>query len=318
MTDESRIVLTSRQAQRERPARSWKSFFIRWTVIVGALAAAHGAIYVLLHPDLAIDQVVVTGAKYVNSADVAALADKVLIGRYALILPKNSFFLLDAKSLTHEIIKSFPRIREIAVRKEFADTLHIRISERIFWGMLCLTATRDDTTGIMLSPALLPEATTTDATVPHRAASVESEWVPPKEIAGCAFIDETAFAYAPAPTAEGNLIRKIYTDEVNVGIGVRDMDSRLMDDVHAIAQNFEKHGQRRIARFYILADLPREIRVALAGGPILYLNRHDDYESLARYFDTVVLKEFKNRLRDVAYIDLRFGNKIFYKLRGGK
>ena len=91
-----------------------------------------------------------------------------------------------------------------------------------------------------------------------------------------------------------------------------------MDDIRAILESFETYEQNKVVSLYILSYLPHEIRVVLSDGVILYLNQKADYNAAADIFDAILIQEIGNRRKDVAYVDLRFGNKVFYKLRGAQ
>jgi hypothetical protein len=48
---------------------------------------------------------------------------------------------------------------------------------------------------------------------------------------------------------------------------------------------------------------------------LLILNVKDDYSRVFSVLKTVLENEIKDKAKDIDYIDLRFGNKVFYKYK---
>ena len=67
--------------------------------------------------------------------------------------------------------------------------------------------------------------------------------------------------------------------------------------------------------YQLFSKIPGEIRVTVSDGFKIYFNRDDDLENAFVVIKTVLEEEIKEKRSRLDYIDARFGNKVFYKLR---
>ena len=67
--------------------------------------------------------------------------------------------------------------------------------------------------------------------------------------------------------------------------------------------------------YELISDFPKEIRVVGPEGYRVYFDRESDLQNAFRVLKTVLAEEIKDRRARLDYIDLRFGNKVFYKLQ---
>lgn len=133
--------------------------------------------------------------------------------------------------------------------------------------------------------------------------------------ANCAYVDKTGFAYESSPSSSGSLIVKIKSDLSEVKIGSQALDPLLMERIIFLEQGTERVIGSRVLRYELSSKLPREIRVLTSEGFKIYFNRDDDFENVFRVLKTVLEEEIKEKQAQLEYIDLRLGNKVFYKYK---
>ena len=68
-----------------------------------------------------------------------------------------------------------------------------------------------------------------------------------------------------------------------------------------------------VESFILSGGLDDEFRARVRSGFFLYVKRDDDFVRVVKTFKIFLEKEIGEKKRFLEYVDLRFGNKIFYK-----
>lgn len=131
----------------------------------------------------------------------------------------------------------------------------------------------------------------------------------------CVYIDKSGFAYESAPVSSGSLLLKIKSDVAEAGVGSTVLEPDLMNDFISLSDGLEKVLGIRPAAYEFLSKVSSEIKVETNDGLKIIFKRNDDFENALRVLKTVLEQEVRNKRSRVEYIDLRFGNKVFYKFR---
>ena len=272
----SRIVYRGVDAPKKRKT-------IPWTlpaVIAGAaLLIMVGIVYLIRLPAMQIRDVAVTGTKTLDEQGVRERIILALAGARALIFPRSSFFLADAHEIAYGLRHDFPRIRDIAIAKKFPDKLDVTITERVFWGVFCN----------------------------GRAGS---------STAACVYIDSDGIAYEYALEPQGKLIISIQSDGAgDIALGAPVIDPAIMGRIRGLAEKIPVAIGSAVVDFELHTRVPSEIRAIAADGVMMIFKREDDYAATLGVLKRVLDGEIKDRRSRLDYIDLRFGNKVFYKLK---
>src|SRR3989344_5779054 len=219
---ESRILYTPRMRRRKKRI-SRRSVFaaLGFIAVLGVLG---GAVYLLRYPAWQITEMSFSGFERVVSVDVEAKIQEDLRGSRALVLPRSSYFLFDSAESEEKILKDFPRLESIQIRKEFPSKISVVAKEREFWAIYCAG-----------------------------------------ESGRCGYSDRTGFVYEEAPVSTGSLILTVFRDTGNVEIPSQSIEQSLVEKL------------------------------------IL--------------FSELLSSETGEKKRGLEYVDLRFGNKIFYKTK---
>jgi len=133
----------------------------------------------------------------------------------------------------------------------------------------------------------------------------------------CAFLDKNGFAYNEAPNSSGYLIVKIRSDVKEFSIPSRVMEKELMDKMISLAEGLKKSMGEEAVEYEIFNEIPDEIRVRTASGFSIWLKHDDDddFPNVFKILKIILEQEIKERKSELEYIDLRFGNKVFYKFK---
>lgn len=291
----SRIIYHPHHSnKKKRFSRRKTRFFI---VAVCVLACSAAILYLLRLPYWRITNISITGEKTINEVFVTKTVEETLAGTTAYILPRAQIFLVDAKSLAENLKNKFPLAEFIDVKKVYPRTLAIAIQERTFWGIFC-NGLIDDISNFPSSASSTP---------------VEKSVLP--EMISCAYIDKNGFAYTQAPSSSGTLIMKIRSDIPEVLLSSQVVDSHLMETISLIADVMSYIVGEPATGFEFFSNVPSEIRVVTSRGYRIIVKKDDDFGEVAKILKMVLDREIGARRARLSYIDMRFGNKVFYKSR---
>jgi len=190
------------------------------------------------------------------------------------IVPVRSYWMLSRDDLAAGLASAFPTIERADVTTEFPQTLKVNVQEYAGWGVLCRT--NDE---------------------------------------GCFWIDRAGVAFESAPAGfSGSIVPKI-TDERDHRVTLKEqqLSSEMMRLIAFFNERAPSDTRIQSVEFTI-ARTDETIRVKTrAGWEILILEKADP-EYVWKNLDTALAGEVKENITKLEYIDLRFGNKIFYKL----
>ena len=88
-----------------------------------------------------------------------------------------------------------------------------------------------------------------------------------------------------------------------------------MREMQFLKDELKKKNGLEIVSYHFFSRVPREIRVETANGFKLWFDRTKNLSESFKVLKTVLEQEIKDRRQELSYIDLRFGNKVFYKYK---
>jgi len=251
-----------------------------------------GAVFALRASRLQIRDIAVSGMKTLDEQAVRERIGAALAGTRAWVLPRSSFFLADTGAIAADLKQDFPRIRDATFTKRFPDKLEGVITEREFWGIFCNGSAGSST------PAC-----------PHTQCASMS-------VGACAYIDPGGIAYEHAPKPQGKLIISVRSDGAgDIALGASAVDLAVMAEIRNLAEKIPPAAGIAIADFELRTRVPSEIRAIAADGFTMIFKREDDYAPTLHVLKRVMDEEIRDKQSRLDYIDLRFGNKVFYKLK---
>lgn len=201
-----------------------------------------------------------------------------LSGSYAMVIPKRFIFGVSGRKMEQQLLAALPRFAAISVTKQFPHALSVSYAKRIFFALLCNDAAKTDT---------------------H----------------SCGYIDRTGFVYEDAPEASGSLIVKVKSDLPSVKVGTHAIDEQTLNQMALFGDGVGRIAGLRLIAYELAIRSPDELRMHVADGFMLIVKKNDDPESILRILRIVLDEEIKADKSKLDYIDLRLGNKVFYKYK---
>lgn len=276
----SRVVYTPREPEinkRGSKILSRKRVAVFLFCIVFFLAFG-GTVYALRLSSWQVRNIDFHGLQALDERELEEKIQTLLEGNYTLFIPRRSMLAVFPKRLEEILQKEFPRIESVHIRKGFPDSLSLAVVERAMWGVFCGEADEEDGSS-------------------------------------CAYIDKTGFAYEQSPRSSGTLITKVKSDVSDVVVGSSAVEKELMEQFLFLGQEIKRVVGSDVVAYEISSRTPREIRLALSDGYHLYVNRSDDFQNVFMVLKRVLEQEIKDKRARLEYIDLRFGNKVFYRFQ---
>lgn len=131
----------------------------------------------------------------------------------------------------------------------------------------------------------------------------------------CVYIDKHGFAYDYAPSSFGSLLIKIKSDAAQALVGSTVIRPDLMNEIVFLSSEIGKISGIRAAGYELFSKVSSEIKMETSEGFKIFFKRGGNFENTFRVLKTVLEREIKGKRSQLEYIDLRFGNKVFYKFK---
>lgn len=219
-------------------------------------------------------EIKILGAAIINQDDLMGKVNEMISKKTCFLFKKDNLFLFPSKKIKSTLLKDFPKIKEVAIKKSFPNFVKIEIQERKMAAIWCdLTA--------------LPQ--------------------------NCFFIDKDGTIFEEAPSVDGSLIFKIdgkfKTEDIKLGAKI--FEPGFLDKIFDSKRIFEENLGASFPNFTVLEDNVLEANSSL-GWKIIFDSSSDlglQIEALKKIF-----AEMKPEEREILeYFDLRIGGRIYYK-----
>jgi len=136
-----------------------------------------------------------------------------------------------------------------------------------------------------------------------------------KEPEECFWIDHGGVAFDPAPGFTGVIVPKVRDErERDVKLGERQLSDALMRLITYFNDRAVSDADLQSIEF-VIAARDETIRIKTRAGWEILLLENTDPERAYKNLRIAIDADIKEKIANLAYIDLRFGNKIFYKFR---
>lgn len=256
------------------------------------LAVFAGLAYISRLPIFNIREVKITGNKVIDKDMIKTSVEKEIVGNYLWFFPKKNILFYPKNTIKNKLLDEFKILKDMTFSITDDKFLEVSISERTASYTWC----EDD---LVVG-------------------------VPSGE--KCYFMDETGFIFAEAPyfsgevyfkfyglahrsTTEGSAVfgtyfskdnfkQLIYFKDILVSMGLKPVSLQVLDngDIKFFLSNLNKTSLE----------------------PYIILKPDSDFQQIAENLETAINTEplqsnLKNKYSSLEYIDLRFGNKVYYK-----
>ncbi|HAS00008.1 MAG: hypothetical protein US57_C0008G0027 [Candidatus Moranbacteria bacterium GW2011_GWC2_37_73] len=267
---------TGNDCEEEKKSSRFFSVFIFYTLLVCFIGVTGYVVFFSQH--LQIVNITVLGTKELNGQEIQQIVSDSLQGKYLGIIPRNNFLFVSQRKFENLLNDKFKKIRTLSVIKKFPDTVSIEIDER---------------------KALLV-------------------WCSSEK---CYLLDENGTAYSEAdfssPDLMGNNLLQINeTNRRDVTIGDKIIEPSYEQYALAIKDSLAALGFEATGQYFTPSRMAEEINVKTNQETEFYFSTQFSLDSAIRTLETVLKKEIpEDKKGEIAYIDLRNENKVFYKFK---
>jgi hypothetical protein len=234
-------------------------------------------IYLLGRPEVTIQMVTVVGADVIPESEIQSVAEQKLTGRYFFIFPRSSIFLFPRGSIAASVSESFKRIHDVDVLTEGFQEISVHVVEREPFALWC-----------------------------RKLSLVET----------CYFLDKNGYVFSEAPNFKGTLYTRYYGGLENVAspIGIQLLTPEIFTQHSLFVDALEQLGMH-VESASLMQSGDRVFRLK-SGSEILFSKDQELAVVLANLESALSSDVFKEkRVEDLEYLDLRFGNRVFYKMK---
>jgi len=295
------LLRSSKLAKRKRRALYFKATGLLFLIvsIVGVLA------YLLSQPKVLIKQIEISGNEVLTEGELRELVEQRLDGRYFFLFPRRSIFLAPFREIERSILETYDRAKKVGTSRTWFQTLHVHVDERQPFALWCREIE------VVLSSEQPPESQSgaSEATSTSEAVVPESQ-----QLEQCYFLDGEGFIFTEAPRFSGSAYFKYYGDiEENEPVGGQFLTQERFGELRLFLDSFFDTGLGVDA----LRVTGEGAELVLSeGGVILFTLEQNLTHALDNLESALSVEVFtEGSLDSLEYIDLRFGDKVYYRFK---
>lgn len=246
--------------------------------------------FALRIPAFNINNLIISGNKVIETKVIEDIVKNEISGHYLWLFPKTNFLIYPKYKIKKELNSKFKRFENLSIKVKDFKSLEVNVSEYEGKYLWC---------GVV---------------VPILNSNINQK---------CYFLDDSGYIFDEAPYFSGNVFFKFYGDDIvnkENPLGsyfIKDKFVKIIEFKNTI----EKMNLKPNA---LWLDNDREANFSLSNepmiGPRIIFKIDEDYQKLAENLQAAISTEplqteLKTKLSSLLYIDLRFGNKVYYKFQ---
>jgi hypothetical protein len=264
-------------------ARRKKRRIVIASLIIAAVLLAFGGLVWLAHASfMRVSAVDVSGESTLQAADISNAVLTDLSGSYLYLFPKNNIFLYPKSKTEVALTEQMPTIAKVSINAKDFHTLSVTVTERARKALWCGTS----------------------------VASASA----------CFWLDQDGVAYAAASDLSLSLIASsTYEQYYGVLAGAALQHYLDTDQFHALSALVDALQQNQLTNTIqsVEVDGAGDVHVTFADHFVLLFSLSAAGADVYSRFQLVLGSDAfaGHSLADFEYVDLRFGDKIYYKLR---
>jgi len=263
-----------------RARRKKQRMLVASLVSAAVLVVFAGAVWLAHAPFMRITTVEVSGQSTLNADDIshATLAD--ISGSYLYLFPKNNIFLYPKFKTELDLAKQMPTIAKVSVNAKNFHTLQVVVTERARKALWC-----------------------------GESAAAAS---------ACFWLDQDGLAYAADSDAFGLEASTSYEKYYGALVGDAPQNYLTPDQFHALSALVDALAQNQQGNTIqsIEVGAAGDVRVTFADNFTLMFSLSSAGADVYSRFTLALTSDAfaGHSLGDFEYLDLRFGDKLYYKL----
>lgn len=290
--EESARSASQIQPRRSSPLRARRRNLrlIIFSILVALLAAiGYGIHYVSYLPVLTIQKIEVRGAEQITPESVRAYVESDLHHDSFRYIAKNNVFFYPKVKIQAGIIANFPHVKTVQISRAslLSTTVDVALVERSAFARWCAQAAQVE--------------------VADTEIEVFSE--------NCYLMDETGFIFSPAtPSSARPTHAYIFRGDITGDPVGKTYKPGNLPGLLALLRLLEGAGY--MPQGLTIQD-DRDFQVPLAAGFYLKGSFGGHPDVMVKNLQLILLSDaLKGKESEIEYVDLRFGNRVYYKLKG--
>ena len=228
-------------------------------------------------PFLRIHTIDVTGQRTVSKDEIVRSAEAEITGGYLHLFSKSNILLYPRSAIRQRLQTQFPTLASVTVQTEGLQTIGIQLVERQPLALWC---------GVSIASS-----------------------------SGCYLLDQTGVVYAPALVYSGDAYQKYYGPIDGASLPRQFLDASQLRSLAVLIDILQKKQNMRVIT--VAVDSSGDVHLVFDSGFELIMamaaNGADVVEQLQLAF--MASPFMTHPLSDFEYLDLRFGDKLYYKLK---
>lgn len=332
-----RYLDSSRIRQRRKRRRT----ILLALVIILCITAFSGLVYIFRLPQFQYTTLDVSGLKRITRSEVERIVQETIADDAHVfgLVPHTSSFFIDDGLIAERLQLEIPRIKNVQVSSHVNGHLEIEIAERGPFGKWCTTAkaktvsnisqkkTGSSTAQVVTSSTTSSKSPTVDTdTISIKADPVTEKGTEEAQPQGCYELDINGYIFGDskdevsiAPIGDGPVESDTHSSPTYTFKGIIEgnpigqtyLNQETLTRIASFLK-FLKDKNKTIA--YVECDSLIHCDIHLSSGSKIIIDISQDLEITIDRFEVALETEgLKNDTYE--YVDLRYGNKIFFKLR---
>lgn len=261
-------------------------FVLLLILIIGAVS------YFSSNSKVTINNIIITGNSIIDAEELDSSIKNKLEGKYLNLFARSNFLIYPHKKIYNNLMKEFPRIENLSLKREGFNTLRVEIVERAGSYLYC---------GLDL---------------PEKKEEIGEN---------CYFVNNSGYIFDKAPYFSGNIYFKYYTKIE--GDASNPLGSIMIEPVrfHELVRFVDGIISLGFKPAYIVISSNgiHSLYLKSAGNnpnPKIIFKEDNTLPVILENLSTAMSeKEFANEINSkydtLSYIDLRFKNKVLYKFQ---
>lgn len=236
-------------------------------------------IFIIRSSSLQISKVEINVADTLNTAELEEKSLKALGGYYLYLIPKSSIFFYSKKSIEQRLSNDYKKIKNIDINRSGLTKLEINITERKPEAIVCQGFREEDL----------------DNT--------------------CFFVDEKGTVYEKASGFSDGVYSKYYInlDGDTVSLGSAFIEESRFSDLQEFVKSIN-NARIGTSGVLIAPNGSYELYIKNKDGSIAVIY-FDDKQSFEKTSSNLIAFLLNSKIKSFDYINLRFGNNIFYTVK---
>lgn len=318
----NRRIQSSKHAQRKK--RIFKFRLILAAVFVVVLIA--GLSFWSRHEAINIDDVQIVGSQYVEKSLIYSLVTEELVGNYLFLFPRTNFILIPKSNIKDSLYTEIRAIEKVKIDRD-GRTLFVEVTEFEPVALWCNNTDPHPhkTESVTIDPDGVVEVSdeeggsdsSQDSSI-DSDDSIQTENLSLVEVSDedvCYFVNQSGLIFIEEPKDHEYDLPKLHNIVSGNPIGQIYVSSDFFKIIQEFKNTLETNLDVHLAEVFTEDEIT--YKFLMKEGPYLLIDSTDDFVSVADNLATLIEQDAINRpqFSNIQYIDLRFGNRIFYKLK---